>query len=208
VQGVIFPVRFADFDAGLVESFFGPYLRGERPVDMIMTISQGGSSAFEVEEFAGRRRSSGAPDNLGRSGGGTSITPIEPAGVTAGDEFLSTTLPATAIRSSLGRTTPLTGETEVTEITTPGAAPTQTTSGPTRGSIAVEGSGGGYLSNEIFYRVAALRLSSGATVPMGHLHTPLMRPPATGISTAAFTRARDTIVTTIRRILTDVLPSL
>ena len=37
------------------------------------------------------------------------------------------------------------------------------------GQIAVQGSGGGYLSNEIAYRVVR---SVGGRFPVGHIHTP------------------------------------
>jgi hypothetical protein len=41
-----------------------------------------------------------------------------------------------------------------------------------RGAIAVEGGGGGYLSNEISYRSIRLRNLMGSTIPTGHIHTP------------------------------------
>jgi hypothetical protein len=44
-------------------------------------------------------------------------------------------------------------------------------------------------------------------VPMGHLHTPVLAVP-TAATTAAFNAARDAIVTRIRQILVDTLPSL
>lgn len=222
VEAVIFPVRFEDFNAGRVESFFAPYLTGTNRVDMVMTISMGGSSEFEVEEFAARRRTidPGAPDNLGVRGdlaqptaplpatiGGTSTPPtIETPGVAAGPQFLRTTLPP-AVRNSL-RSTPLAGETEVTEVPRGGTtAVRRPTGGPTAGSTAIEGSGGNYLSNEIFYRTRLLRDTAGSTVPLGHLHTPLLASPATA-GAAAVTAARDAIVARIRQILVDTLPSL
>lgn len=209
IQGVIFPVRFADFDAGLVERFFGPYLGNPPSVHMVMTISQGGSSDFEVEQWAGRRRSSAATDNLGQRGGGTPSAPVVPAGVTAGDEFIETTLPAAGIRSHLGRTSPLPGETEIDEIPAGGSsAVNRPTGGPTAGSTSVEGSGGGYLSNEIFYRTSAMRVANGLTLPMGHLHTPLLDPPSSATGDTAFTAARDAIVTSVEAILRSVIPTL
>ncbi len=38
--------------------------------------------------------------------------------------------------------------------------------------IAVNGSGGGYLSNEISYRSIRLRDQLNSTIPTGHIHTP------------------------------------
>jgi hypothetical protein len=54
--------------------------------------------------------------------------------------------------------------------------------------------------------IALLRDSTGATIPVGHLHTPVLSPPSSNI--AAFHTARDTIVARIRQILTDTIPSL
>jgi pyrrolidone-carboxylate peptidase len=205
IQGVIFPVRFADFDAGRVEAFFRPYLSPEPSVDMIMTISMGGGPSFEVEEFAGRRRSGGL-DNLGRS----TTASGEPPGLGAGPEFIRTTLPVGTIRKGLGRTEPLPGETEIIEI--PAGSRRQIRverGGPSPGSTAVRGSGGGYLSNEIFYRTSLLRLETGADIPVGHLHTPLLLPPAgTGISSQQFEGSRNQIVRQILDIIRSTLPAL
>src|SRR5690606_21904454 len=142
------------------------------------TISQGGGTEFEVEEHAGRRRTNarGHLDNLGvrgdtraasaPGGGGT----VVPPGLGGGPEFLATTLPG-AVRGSL-RSSPLPEETEIPEIPAGGSTPrTRPTGGPTPGSTAVSGSGGNFLSNEIFYRTRLLRDAEGSTVPMGHLHT-------------------------------------
>jgi hypothetical protein len=214
VEAVVFPVRFADFDAGLVERFFRPYLaRGG--VDMIMTISQGVSPEFEVEEFAGRRRAEGRPgdprdipENLGQVSGGTEQRPVVPPGLGPGPEFLRTTLPASA-RRSLGRTTPNRGESEVREIPRGGTSPvTRPTGGPTAGSTAVAGSGSSFLSNEIFYRTSLLRTETRAQIPVGHLHTPILPAPGGNVTPQQFAAARAAIVTRIEQILTATLPDL
>jgi pyrrolidone-carboxylate peptidase len=204
VQGVIFPVRFEDFNRGVVEDFFGPYINSPTPPDMIMTISQGGGSEFEVEQFAGRRRSSGSyPGNVGETSGGTMLRPVAAPGLAPGPEFLQTTLPAQQIRASLGRTTPLPGETEFTRIRPGETRPLPATSGqPESGAIAVRGSGGGYLSNEIFYRVSLLRHTSGRAIPVGHLHTPYLRAPETS---ADFESSRNAIVQRVRFILENAI---
>jgi pyrrolidone-carboxylate peptidase len=190
VQSVIFPVRFADFDAGAVESFFQPYLTGKTPVDMIVTISQGGSKDFEVEKFAGRRRSTEATDNLGVLSGGTPSSPLVPKGVGAGSEFLETSLPSKEMLGGSGKAKVVFDKTK-TQLP---------------GGEAVEGSGGGYLSNEIFYRTALLRSDSGSTVPYGHLHTPFLSPP--GKSASAYATARDAMVSQVREILKAALPAI
>jgi pyrrolidone-carboxylate peptidase len=213
VEAVVFPVRFADFDAGMVERLFRPYL-AKGGVDMIMTISQGGSTKFEVEEFAGRRRAEGRPqdpgdipENLGQASGGTRQRPVVPPGLGGGPEFLRTTLPASA-RRSLGRTTPSPGESEVTEIPRGGTSPIRRpTGGPTAGSTAVAGSGGSFLSNEIFYRTSLLRTETKAEVPVGHLHTPLLAAPGE-VTPQQFATSRAAIVTRIEQILTATVPDL
>jgi pyrrolidone-carboxylate peptidase len=204
VEGVIFPVRFADFDAGAVESFFRPFLTGPNPVSLIMTVSQGGAG-FELEEFAGRRRSSGAfGDNLGvRSG--TTTSPVVPPGVGAGPEFIRTNVPTAmlgSMRSPLGRTTAIRGETQVVDIL-PGRTATRTHSSgpPAQVGRAVEGSGGGFLSNEIFYRNSLVRTQAGSTVPVIHLHTPMLPP-------GAADSARNAHIATARRIIEAAVPHL
>lgn len=205
VQGVIFPVRFADFDSGMVERFFGPYINSTAPPNMIMTISQGGSQEFEVERYAGRRRSSGDfPDNLGRTSGGTLERPVEATGLAPGPEFLETTLPARALRSFLGRSAPLPGETEFMEIRQGERRPVSGSS-PTAGGQAVRGSGGGYLSNEIFYRTSLLRHRSGKHIPIGHLHTPYLPAPS---AVNHFQALRDAIVSRVEQILKATLPHI
>src|SRR5205085_11888456 len=91
IQGVIFPVRYGDFDQGVVEKLFTLFLDGTQPVAMIMTISQGGSS-FEIERWAGKNRSVSFPDNAGVASGGSSSAPVTPPGLAAGPEFLETQL--------------------------------------------------------------------------------------------------------------------
>ena len=103
------------------------------------------------------------------------------------------------------RPRPITEETEVVEIPEHGTRPVHRPSGPTARSTAVEGSGGGFLSNEIFYRATLLRLQTGSHIPVGHLHTPFLTP---GLSSAAFEALRTSIVNRIEQIITVTLPSL
>lgn len=209
VQGVIFPVRFADFDQGIVENFFSPIINGSSPPHMIMTISQGGSQDFEVEEFAGRNRSfqrgsTPTQDNQRSTGGVTSANPIvEPSGLGSGTQTLRTSLPVSEVLATSRN---------------PGdPAVVRDTSRVMEGGRARAGSGGSFLSNEIFYRTRLLVSQSGQAVRMGHLHTPLLRPPTTGTtgttgSTAttdpAFADLRGRIVQMVRRILEATLPAL
>lgn len=202
VESVVFPVRFADFDAGLIERVIRPYLSGSQAVNMLMTISMGApGDDFEVEEHAGRRRSGGFPDNADDTSVG------EPSGLASGPEFLRTSLPSSA-RRQLGRTAPNVPERRITEIR-PGETTARTSdTGPSPGSRSVQGSGGGYLSNEIFYRVALMRRTDGSSVPVGHLHTPFLTPSTNGLADPAFVALRRSIVDRVRSILEATLPDL
>ena len=200
VEGVIFPVRFADFDRGMVETTFRPYLGGAERVDMIMTISQGGSTldpsaptakqskAFELERYAGRRRAPSMPDNV-------DFDPVGSSGLKEGKrlgkgpEFLESTLPH---RAMSGR-----------EETKAEAAKERTASGEEVGS------GGGFLSNEIFYRTALIRTEEKSTVRTGHLHVPyLPAPEGDPKSEARHTRLRDLIVKWVRKLIANALKAM
>ncbi len=172
VQAAVFPVRFEDFDAGIVEGFLQPRL--EQGVDLVVTISMG-RDQFDLERFPGRRRSSAVPDNLNVLTGASPAAPLVPsfAGVELeGPEFLEFTLPAGAmvavpgdfeVRDNRNVATLALGDLEAGDL--------QALAGQT----AVRGSGGGYLSNEIAYRTLLANervLGSGHRVPMGHVHTP------------------------------------
>lgn len=168
IQAVVFPVRYADFNNGLVERTVDPMLRG---TNMVATVSQGADSLFDLEVYNGLRRSSGSiTDNLNVTGGGDLNNPAIPPGLGTGatPEFARTTLPVGTMAVS--------GKAQVNSVcrekVTASALPTPCPgTGPTTGSIAVEGSGGGYLSNEIAYRVTRLRDNVGASIPAGHIHT-------------------------------------
>lgn len=217
IQSAIFPVRYADFDAGVLESFMQPFLAGPRPVDMIITVSMGGGSGLELEEVAGRRRSTSLsdPENLGRSSGGSLTNPAVPPGLAAGPEFLRTNIPQAtldAMRRPRGQAAATAGERTVTEIRAGETQPRQTTT-PTQGSTAVEGSGGGFLSNEIFYRTRLLQRATqpggpdSPTTLVGHLHTPLLATP--GLSDRKeFDRDRNKIIQAVRDVIIAALPKL
>lgn len=205
LRGAIFPVRYADFDAGVVEAFFGPRLLA-RPA-LLMTISQGRGEDFAVEQWAGRRRSASTPDNARVLCGGSEHAPVDPVGLAEGPEFIPTTLPSRAIWSTLGRAGPTIDERALLELARPGAAPAWRER-PSPGALSVAGSGGGYLSNEIFYRVSRLRRALAPDLPQGHLHTPYLPPPLPGAPDEGFEALRARIVDDVERILRDLLPVL
>lgn len=157
VEGVVFPVRYRDFDQGLIESFFRPFIDGTHAVNMIMTISQG-STGFDIERWAGRRRSASLPDNEGVISGGSRANPVEPPGLSSGPEFLETGLPHAAMTQG-----------HHAELNTTGWSQDRST------GHAITGTGGGFLSNEIFYRTRLLQRNIGGNalnIPVGHLHVP------------------------------------
>lgn len=168
IKTIIVPVRFEDFDQGLIEDFFGPLLRQDK-LDMIVTVSMG-RDAFDLERFPGRRRSVETYDNRRQRGGGTVDSPIVPESL-SGPEFVEFSLPVAAIQAAFGQfalndnrsvTTLEKGEFEAMDL------------GALRDQTAVLGSGGGFLSNEISYRLVRLVQEMGKSVPVGHIHTPKM----------------------------------
>lgn len=209
VRAVIFPVRFRDFDRGIVESTFRPWLTprlDDTPrLHLLMTISQNNTPGYDIEHWAGRRRTLEASDNLGQYGAHDTTRgtgEIIPLGKTAGErEFEQTSLPVEAMlraRSLLG-SDPL--RENMSRV-------------PQDGGPAVRGSGGNYLSNEVFYRAASLERTTRslgartrAEVPVGHLHVPLMEPPQSS-SEAAFSERRQQIVDHVQAILTAALTGL
>ncbi|MFJ9518538.1 pyroglutamyl peptidase [Kitasatospora sp. NPDC101801] len=176
IRAVVLPVRYADFDHGIVERAFAPRLTaGPRAADRITTISQGYPGLFTVEAWAGRARSADPyPDNTGALSGGTYDHPVVAPGMGPGAEFIPTTLPGAAWEAAAQSPFPVLLNTEVTEIPAGGSEPVDRADGPTPGSRAVAGGGGGYLSNEVAYRSNRLRLELRPDLPGGHLHTPVL----------------------------------
>ncbi|WP_030243123.1 hypothetical protein [Streptomyces sp. NRRL S-350] len=175
VRAVVLPVRYGDFDKGIVERAFGPHLRpGPQTADLITSISQGYPGKFTLEAWAGRARSADpATDNVDALSGGTVTDPVDAPGLAAGPEFIRTTLPTDAM-TAVQQPYPVLLNTPVTEIPAGSTEPVFRPDGPTPGSRAVAGGGGGYLSNEVAYRSNRLRLDLAPAVPGGHLHTPVL----------------------------------
>ncbi|WP_327167206.1 pyroglutamyl peptidase [Streptomyces subrutilus] len=174
-RAVVLPVRYADFDAGIVERAYGPRLAsGPRAADMITSISQGYPGLFTLEAWAGRNRSADPyPDNADALSGGTYAHPVTAPGLGPGAEFLRTSLPTDAM-TAVQTPYPVRLNTAVSEIPAGQRTPVDRPDGPTAGSRAVAGGGGGYLSNEVAYRSNRLRLELRPALPGGHLHTPVL----------------------------------
>jgi len=172
IETLILPVRFADFDQGMIEELLTPYYRS-KAVDMIITISMGRSS-FELERFPGLRRSSTTPDNLNVLTGATKESPLLPLlnrSELKGAEFLEFTLPANEMKMAKGFF-PVKDNRIVSTLnrTFKVDALAQLLS-----EVSVEGSGGGYLSNEVSYRSLLLRDLYNPLLPVGHIHTPSIK---------------------------------
>ncbi|MDF0535492.1 hypothetical protein KDN34_13865 [Shewanella yunxiaonensis] len=170
VETVMIPVRFADFDEGIIESLLTPVYR-DHQVDMVVTVSMGRSD-FDIERFPGRNRSAKAPDNRNVMTGADKEHPLAPKldGKTLnGPDFVEFSLPVTAIQS-------VSGDWKINDnrtVTTLQRGTFEAGSlAELQNSTAVEGSGGGYLSNEISYRAILLRDQLGSNIPTGHIHTP------------------------------------
>jgi len=172
IESLILPVRFADFDQGMVEEILKPLLQ-KRHIDMLITISMGRKN-IELERFPALRRSSLASDNMNIKTGATKNNPLIPklnAKALKGPEFLESSLPAEIMMQAKGafeisdnrKVTSLQGKVTANRLS------------QLAGLISVTGSGGGYLSNEVSYRTLLLRDKYRPVLPVGHIHTPSIK---------------------------------
>lgn len=177
INTVMVPVRYEDFDQGIIENLLAPYYALNN-VDMIVTVSMG-RKEFDLERFPGKRRSVTAPDNLNVLSGGTKEKPVIPKlhqRPLPGNEFVLFSLPIEAIKKAKGDYKVIDNH----QVTSIGSSGKPITFKPEKlnnlsGHIAVNGSGGGYLSNEISYRSIRLRDELNSTIPTGHIHTPRIK---------------------------------
>ncbi|WP_339685835.1 hypothetical protein [uncultured Pseudoalteromonas sp.] len=169
INTVMVPVRYADFDQGIIEALLAPYYALNN-VDMIVTVSMGRKD-FDLERFPGKRRSVTAPDNANIIFGGTQTAPLLPSlnnQPLPGNEFVQFSLPVANMQQAQGPYKVIDNH----KITTLKKTYEPATLAELKNSIAVNGSGGGYLSNEISYRSIRLRNQLNSTIPTGHIHTP------------------------------------
>ncbi|WP_299804463.1 hypothetical protein [uncultured Shewanella sp.] len=170
IETVMIPVRFADFDEGMIESLLTPIYR-DNSVDIIFTVSMGRDD-FDLERFPGRNRSASAPDNLNVLTGANKLAPIAPkfnGGSLNGPEFVEFSLPITAMQAVKG---PWKVNDNHTVSTLERGEFESGSLAQLQGATSVEGSGGGYLSNEISYRAILLQKQFNSSIPVGHIHTP------------------------------------
>jgi hypothetical protein len=183
---------------GVVERYIEHFIKTKGQVDMIVTISQGrprinGTIYFDVEKYATATRS-GYVDNLSNTRPvydmvARSLPPLASAADNL--EWLTTTLPAKMVdipsnpgeeyvlhdafrdfnRDADNNAILTNNQRSITPIQN-GELPRYLRK-PRKQQLA-EGSGGAYLSNEIFYRVARMRQQLQPKLPTGHLHIPVM----------------------------------
>ncbi len=199
VESAVFPVRYADFDAGAVEKLAGKWLMGQTPdptcAAMIVTVSLDSQipvEGYDVERLAGRQRGWSTRDNANER----RLIPQQ-----IGDSdltwapFYESTLPVEKMvlgpflsppdhsqkvffdQSYRTLTTasqfhPREGDVNDNKKN-PAATPT---------AEAVKGSGGDFLSNEVFYRVARERETRHSLTLTGHIHIPFASKVTNGIT--------------------------
>ncbi|QFU21308.1 hypothetical protein FM038_003530 [Shewanella eurypsychrophilus] len=176
IQTVMIPVRFADFDEGMIESLLTPYYR-DNSLDLIFTVSMGRDD-FDLERFPGRNRSAAAPDNLNVLTGGNKEKPVAPMfnGKTLnGPEFVEYSLPVTAMQSVQGDVAKWKVNDNHSVTTLARGQFDATSLSELQNATSVEGSGGGYLSNEISYRAILLQQQFNSSIAVGHIHTPRVK---------------------------------
>lgn len=179
IESLILPVRFEDFDKGIVEQLLSSYFQEknsqeknsqEGKVAMVITISMGRDD-FDIERFPGLRRSAKAPDNANVYTGADAENPLIPLlndEPLKGPEFLQFSLPVKAMTKAKGDFKVIDNH----KVTTMQQSFSPNSLEQLSGQIAVSGSGGGYLSNEVSYRSLLLRDSYNPTLPVGHIHLP------------------------------------
>lgn len=173
IEVLIVPVRFADFDQGMIEELLSPYI-ANKSVDMVLTVSMGRDN-FDLERYPALRRSANAPDNLNIFTGASKNNPIVPKlkGVELlGPEFVEFSLPISAMLKGVGKY--LVNDNRKVSTLTGGTFNGQSLADIVK-QTSVSGSGGGYLSNEISYRSILLRNQYNLTLPVGHIHTPKIK---------------------------------
>jgi pyrrolidone-carboxylate peptidase len=173
IEVLIVPVRFADFDQGMIEELLKPYI-ADKSVDMVLTVSMGREN-FDLERYPALRRSANAPDNLNILTGATKSNPLVPKlhnTELRGPEFVEFSLPISSMLKGSGKY-------QVNDNRKVSTLSGGTFNGQALVDLikqtSVSGSGGSYLSNEISYRSILLRDQFNLTLPVGHIHTPRIK---------------------------------
>jgi hypothetical protein len=202
VEAVMLPVNWSDFDQGIVEDAFGPWLESDDPAgnaDLIMTISQTGRGRMDVEQWAGGFRGGFPDNNRAIHYGPISAAALWPQPQPS-PQWIETTLPYQEMIDAGTGPWPVVlhdGICEWPAGTYPDPGSVRCQADPSDGSRAGSAPGGNYLSNESMYRTNRLRLGAGLTeMPGGHLHiSALVYPDDPGVLTSpAFEEDRKAVV--------------
>jgi hypothetical protein len=215
VTTMIFPLRWHAFTDGIVEHALTLYFQpGPNRVDLFTTVSQGRLDRFDLEHTNGAWRGVWW-DNLNQRAPGPVPIPPDVRTVRPQPQWTTTTLPVSRLTNQPGTPFPVYDHTTVKEIPADSVEPVERDNGPTADSLAREGGGGDYLSNEIGYRATLLRDACQLRVPGGHLHTPVLlfdkdnTDPATGhITDPVLERYRDAVIAQAGTLLTTALSTL
>ncbi len=186
IQSIVLPVRYRDFNLGIIEDTFSQFFNLiNNKANIILTISldPNTSTEFYIERFAARNRG-GTIDNEGVSNE-TKNTFIQIKSNVDGNQFYETKLPfVPIIYNQTQKGNPFTvglrqdfndlNSIYTTSVNSANDDPDNYKQplNLTSGLISKSGSGGSYLSNEIFYRVSRLREKLDKNLPTGHLHIP------------------------------------
>ena len=173
IEVLIVPVRFRDFDQGMIEELLAPYIK-RKAVDMVLTVSMGREN-FDLERYPGLRRSAKAPDNLNVLTGASNTKPLVPMFNNAplqGPEFVEFSLPTLAMKQGKGKYK--VNDNHQVSTLSAGTFNAQSLTELAE-QTSVNGSGGGYLSNEVSYRSILLRNQYDLTLAVGHIHTPRIK---------------------------------
>jgi hypothetical protein len=202
VEAVVLPVNWSDFDQGIVEDAFGPWLDPHDPAgnaDLIMTISQTGRGRMDIEQWAGGFRGGFPDNNRAIHYGPISAAALWPQPQPS-PQWIETTLPYQEMIDAGTGPWPVQlndGICEWPAGTYPDPGSVRCQDDPSAGSRAGSAPGGNYLSNESMYRTNRLRLGAGLTeMPGGHLHiSALVYPDDPGVLTSpAFEEDRQAVV--------------
>ncbi len=173
IETAMIPVRFADFDQGIIESLLSPLYRDPK-TQLVFTVSMGRND-FDLERFPGRNRSAAAPDNQNVFTGASKTAPLPPKlnqKDVIGPEFVEFSLPVAAMQLK----DPLWKINDNRAVTTLSHGEFSARSlSELQDETSVEGSGGGYLSNEISYRAIVLQQKFNSHAKVGHIHTPKVK---------------------------------
>jgi hypothetical protein len=231
IQCVILPVRFDDFDAGLVDTLIDAYLQGPNQAQMILSLSQGIDLNFHVDRFATRVRALNIADNTNVMGqpafhyelNAAQTQLVRLAGDATLPRFLETTLPVANMVPGSLMSEPASGARVAKSVlfnqrfTPAGAAAPQGIENAQSAFSAVvppvntevqSGSGGNFLPNELFYRIAWRRVQRNSPVKTGHLQVPRLQSDTAGPNPLHDTVRVRYYLDTVVQILTDALPGI